>query len=266
MYKLGFIGVGNMGGALLDACAKKICGESIIITDYDSKKTSAYREKYGCAVGTSSEAAEKADFIFIGVKPQMAGDLFDEIRASLSKRNNAPVLVSMMAGVTTDRIREMAGCDCSVIRIMPNVCASVGEAMILAASLDASDEHVADFSDFMSESGKIDFIPEKLIDAGTAVQGCGPAFVCMFVEALADGAVKCGVPRAKAYEYALQTIKGTAALLEETGRHPGEVKDSVTSPAGSTIEGAEALEAGGFRHTVMQAVIKAYEKNAKLGK
>ena len=86
----------------------------------------------------------------------------------------------------------------------------------------------------------------------------------MFVEALADGAVKCGIPRAKAYEYAVQTIKGTAVLLEESGRHPGDVKDSVTSPAGSTIEGVEALEEHGFRYAVMQAVVKAYEKNAKL--
>ena len=116
----------------------------------------------------------------------------------------------------------------------------------------------------MSGAGKLDFIPEKLIDAGTAVQGCGPAFVCMFIEAMADGAVKCGVPRAKAYEYAVQTLKGTAALLEETGKHPAEVKDMVTSPVGSTIEGVSALEEHGFRHAVMDAVVKAYLRNTGL--
>ena len=100
--------------------------------------------------------------------------------------------------------------------------------------------------------------------SGTAVQGCGPAFVCMFVEALADGAVKCGIPRAKAYEYAVQTLRGTAVLLEESGKHPAQVKDMVTSPAGSTIEGVAALEENGFRHAVIEAVVKSYEKNVKL--
>ena len=264
MYKLGFIGVGNMGGALLISCAKKINGGNIIIADFDSAKTAHFARELGCAVGSACDVARNAEYIFMGVKPQMAQDAFDGIREALSSRKSAPVIVSMMAGVTTEKIRALAGVDCPVIRIMPNVCASVGEAMTIAASLCASDAQTAEFADFMSASGKIDFIPEKLIDAATAVQGCGPAYVCMFVEALADGAVKCGVPRAKAYEYAIQTLKGTAALLSESGRHPGEVKDSVTSPAGSTIEGVEALEAGGFRHTVMQAVVKAYEKNTKL--
>lgn len=264
MYKLGFIGVGNMGGALLDACAKKVNGSDIIIADFDEKKTAFFHEKHGCAVGTSAEIAEKAEYLFIGVKPQMAADAFADLVPVLKKREDAPVLISMMAGITTEKIRTLAGCDCPVIRIMPNVCASVGEGMILACSLGVPDIKLYEFVSFMEEAGQLDFIHEHLIDAGTAVQGCGPAFVCMFVEALADGAVKCGIPRAKAYEYAIQTIKGTAVLLDESGRHPGEVKDSVTSPAGSTIEGVEALEAGGFRHTVMQAVVRAYEKNAKI--
>ena len=266
MYKLGFIGVGNMGGALLSACAKKIDGRDIIISDYDDKKTMYFAEKYGCAVSSSEDVAARAEYLFIGVKPQFAADIFGQINKSLSARQTHPVIISMMAGITMARVSELSGISHSIIRIMPNVAASVGEAMILCSSLDASGSQLAEFKDFMSESGKLDFIPEHLIDAGTAVQGCGPAYVCMFVEALADGAVKCGVPRAKAYEYAIQTLKGTAVLLAESGRHPGEVKDSVTSPAGSTIEGVEALEAGSFRHTVMQAVVKAYEKNAKLGK
>ncbi len=264
MYKLGFIGVGNMGGALLDACTKHISGEDIIIADADSVKTAQFREKYHCFVGTASDAAISAEYLFIGVKPQMAADLLEEIRPALTHRKYSPVLVSMMAGITMERIREMAGISCPVIRIMPNVAASVGEAMILAASLDAAEDQLAGFTDFMSGAGKLDFIPEKLIDAGTAVQGCGPAFVCMFAEALADGAVKCGVPRAKAYEYTIQTLKGTAALLEESGKHPAEVKDMVTSPAGSTIEGVMALEEHGFRYAVMDAVVKAYQRNVGL--
>jgi len=264
MYKLGFIGAGNMGGALLDACAKKIPGGEIIVTDPDCAKTAHFRDAYGCAEGSAEETAVSAAYIFIGVKPQMAPDAFRQIRPALAERKTPPVLVSMMAGITTERIRELAGIECPVIRIMPNVAAAVGEAMILAAALEASEDQVNEFCDFMSEAGVLDFIPEKLIDAGTAVQGCGPAFVCMFVEAMADGAVKCGVPRKKAYEYAIQTLRGTAALLEATGKHPAEVKDMVTSPAGSTIEGVAALEENGFRHAVMEAVVKAYQRNVGL--
>lgn len=264
MYKLGFIGVGNMGGALLNACAKKIDGRDIIIADYDDKKTAYFAEKYGCVIDTSEEVAARAEYLFIGVKPQFAADTFAQIRPSIVVRQTEPVIISMMAGVTMARICELSGVLHSIIRIMPNVAASVGEAMILCSSLDATDAQLAEFGDFMSEAGKLDFVDEHLIDAGTAVQGCGPAFVCLFIEAMADGAVKCGIPRAKAYEYAIQTLKGTAILLEESGKHPAVVKDEVTSPAGSTIDGVEALEEGGFRHAVMQAVVKAYEKNAKL--
>lgn len=264
MYKLGFIGVGNMGGALLDACAKRIDGGDIIISDFDETKTAKFAEKYGCSVASSEEVAAKAEYIFIGVKPQFATDTFAQIHEALLSRQANPVLISMMAGVTMSRVREMAGISCPVIRIMPNVAASVGEAMILCSSLDATEEQITEFSDFMAKSGKLDFVSEHLIDAGTAVQGCGPAYVCMFVEAMADGAVKCGIPRAKAYEYAIQTLKGTAVLLEESGNHPAAVKDAVTSPAGSTIDGVEALEEHGFRYAVMQAVVKAYEKNVKL--
>ena len=264
MAKLGFIGAGNMGGALLSACAKKISGGEIIVTDPDAAKTAHFRDTYGCLTGTSAETARSAEYLFIGVKPQMAADAFAELSPVLADSETPPVIVSMMAGITMERIREMAGVPCPVIRIMPNVAASVGEAMILAASMDVTDEQLADFRDFMSGAGKLDFISEKLIDAGTAVQGCGPAFVCMFVEAMADGAVKCGIPRAKAYEYAVQTLRGTAALLEETGKHPGDVKDMVTSPAGSTIEGVSALEEHGFRYAVMDAVVKAYQRNVGL--
>lgn len=264
MYKLGFIGVGSMGGALLDACAKKIDGKDIIIADFDKVKLDRFTGKYGCTAASSSEVAAQAEYIFIGVKPQMASDAFDGIRNDLAARENKPVIISMMAGVTMERVREMSGCGCPVIRIMPNVCASVGEGMILSSHLGVADEAVGEFRDFISGAGKLDFVPEKLIDAGTAVQGCGPAYVCLFVEALADGAVKCGIPRAKAYEYAIQTLKGTAALLEESGKHPAVVKDEVTSPAGSTIEGVEALEEHGFRYAVMDAVVRAYEKNVKL--
>lgn len=262
-FKLGFIGVGNMGGALLDACLKKVSGENIAISDFNTAKTAYYEEKYGVSVMPSEETAARSEYLFICVKPQMAEELFRSVRPELDAKEEKPVLVSIMAGVTIERVIKMAG-EMPVIRIMPNVAASVGCAMILCDSHGVSDSSLECFRDFMSEAGRIDMLPEKLIDAGSAVTGCAPAFVCMFIEAMADGAVKCGIPRAKALEYAEMTLYGTAELLLKTGKHPAVVKDEVTSPAGTTIEGVKKLEDGGMRAAVIEAVCASYEKNKKL--
>ena len=139
--------------------------------------------------------------------------------------------------------------------------------MTLCTSTDnVTESEMAEFLDFMSESGKFDRIPEKLIDAGMALSGCGPAFVCLFMEALADGGVANGLPRAKALLYAAQMLKGAAALMLESGQHPAQLKDAVCSPGGSTIQGVRALEQNGFRGAAMAAVIAAYEKNKEMGK
>lgn len=261
MKKIGFIGAGNMGGALIEAVCKKIGGENVIICDNLPEKTARFSEKYGCGISDASNVAEEADYLFICVKPQAAENAFAEIKPVLDK---STVLVSIMAGVTIERVKTMAGRDIPVIRIMPNVAAAVGEGVILCDSDGASDEQVEEFKSFMSLAGEIDMLPEKLIDAGSAVSGCGPAFVCMFIEAMADGAVKCGIPRQKALDYAIETVLGTAELLKQTGKHPAVVKDEVTSPAGTTIEGVQALEDGGMRAAVIKAVCVAYEKNKKL--
>jgi pyrroline-5-carboxylate reductase len=148
---------------------------------------------------------------------------------------------------------------------MPNTPVSVGEGMVLYTCNDAvTEEEKASFLDALGGAGRLDEIPEDKIDAASALSGCGPAFVYLFAEALADGAVACGVPRAKAQLYAEKTILGTAAYLIETGMHPATLKDAVCSPGGTTIQGVRALEEGGFRGTVMDAVIAAYEKNADL--
>jgi len=264
MKKLGFIGIGNMGGALLEACVKKLDGGEIMVCDLSAERMNDANERLGCVKATSAEIAAEAEFIFICVKPQAAEAAMAELEPVLKTRNDA-TLISIMAGVTIEKVRKLAGGACPVIRIMPNVAASVGEGMILCASSeDVSCEKKSEFEAFMSGAGKLDWMSENLIDAATAVSGCGPAFACLFIEAMADGAVKCGVPRKKALEYAVQTLRGTAALLEETGKHPAVVKDEVTSPAGSTIEGVQKLEDGGLRAAVMNAVVAAYEKNVKL--
>ena len=164
-------------------------------------------------------------------------------------------------------IRRLAGGDYPVIRIMPNTPAAVGSGVILYDTTEnVSQEALEQFLRNMEKCGWLDPLPEKLIDAGSAVSGCGPAFVCLFMEALADGGVMCGLPRDKAMAYAARTLEGTAKLLLETGNHPGQLKDAVCSPGGSTIVGVKALEEVGLRSAAINAVEAAYIKTKELGK
>ena len=176
------------------------------------------------------------------------------------------MLVSMAAGLTMEQISAMAGGAYPVIRIMPNTPCAVGAGVVLydANSLVTSQELSA-FTNALSGAGVLDRLEERLIDAGSAVAGCGPAFACLFLEALADGGVACGLPRQKALLYAAQMLEGTARLMLETGSHPGAMKDAVCSPGGSTIAGVHALERQGLRAAAMDAVIAAAEKNRALG-
>ena len=161
---------------------------------------------------------------------------------------------------------ELAGRPYPVIRIMPNTPCAVGSGVILYdANEQVTPEELEKFATAMSGAGLLDRLEERLIDAGSAVAGCGPAFACLFLEALADGGVACGLPRQKAVVYAAQMLKGTASLLLETGQHPGAMKDAVCSPGGSTIAGVRKLEENGFRGAAMDAVIAALERTAELG-
>ena len=165
------------------------------------------------------------------------------------------------------QIQTMAGAQYPVIRIMPNTPVAVGQGVVMYdVTENVPEEALQCFLDSMSAAGLVDRLPEKLIDAGSAVAGCGPAFACLFLEALADGGVACGLPRAKAMEYAAQMLLGTAALAQQTGQHPGQMKDAVCSPGGSTIAGVRALEQGGFRAAAMNAVEAAWKRNKELGK
>jgi len=265
--KIGFIGTGNMGGALAKAAAKAVVSEDICVSDKFMDKAEALAAELGCRAVSAREAAESCEFLFLGVKPQMMAELLEQIKPVLEARNDPFVLVSMAAGVAMADIRRMAGADYPVIRIMPNTPVSVGQGMVLYdATENVSAEAVEAFCDCMRFAGRLDPLPEKLIDAGSAVSGCGPAFACLFLEALADGGVACGLPRAKAMEYAAQMLLGTAALALETGAHPAQLKDAVCSPGGSTIAGVRALEQGGFRAAAMNAVEDAFFRTKELGK
>ena len=255
-YTFGFIGAGNMGGALARA-ACRWRPEQVVLTDRTLDKAVALAEELDCDIAMDNAAvAREAKFIFLGVKPQMMGDMLAALAPTLEERGGGYVLVSMAAGLTIARLEEMLGFEAPILRIMPNTPAAIGEGMILYAA----NERVA--------AADVEEFCDKMVGAGRAssVSGCGPAFVYQFIEALADGGVACGLPRPKAMEYAAQTLVGAAGMVLATGRHPGQLKDEVCSPGGSTIAGVYALEKGGMRAAVMSAVLESFEKNKELGK
>ncbi len=259
--KIGFIGCGNMGGAL----AKAASGE-ILLYDKSESVSKTLGEKIGARVlPTAKDVALEADFLFLGVKPAVIPTVLEELHSVLDEVKCT--VVSMAAGVSIESIESVLGQSVPIIRIMPNTPASVGEGMILVShNKHVTHGNILDFLEAMKDAGTCDFIDERLIDAASAVSGCGPAFVYMFIEALADGGVRCGLPRDKAMLYAEATVRGAATLALKTKQTPGALKDAVCSPGGTTIEGVTALENGAFRGTVINAVTAAYEKTLKMGK
>lgn len=263
---VGFIGTGNMGGVLVRAVAKAIGGEALLLCDRDPKKVRELGGETGATVSVLSSLVERSDYIFLGVKPQVLPDLLKEIAPTL-KANPTCTLISMAAGVSIKAITEIIDTPLPIIRIMPNTAAAVGEGMILYCKNDAvSPEALSDFTEMMKLSGRLSLLDEGLIDAAGCVSGCGPAFVYMFIEALADGGVECGLPRDKAVEFAAQTLLGAAKTVLSSGKHPGALKDEVCSPGGTTIKGVHALENGKFRACVMDAVNAAYKRTLEIKK
>ncbi|GHV10862.1 pyrroline-5-carboxylate reductase [Spirochaetia bacterium] len=283
------IGSGNMGNALMKGAAESIGGGNIGFSDADKAKAKAAAKNLKAVVyASNTEAVQKADYIFLAVKPQVLGAVLEEIAPAMQRRitggsaakaasakaasakqaagGKIPTLVSMAAGWSIAKVQAMAGAHTQVIRIMPNTPALIGQGMIaLAASAEVPAHRIAELEKILGAAGEVDRVEEKYLDAVTGLSGSGPAFVYLFIEALADGGVRAGLPRDKALRYAAQTVLGSAAMVRETGRHPGELKDMVTSPAGTTIAGVAALEKGAFRGTVMAAVEAAWQRAGELG-
>lgn len=266
MIKVGFIGAGNMGSALAGAAALAE-GVQVYLYDKDEAKAKAVAKEICAHYAQGESIANDCDFIFLAVKPNIIPSAIGELSPILAKRSDYTV-VSMAAGVSIDSLEKAFGdTKAPIIRIMPNTPASVGCGMTLwCKNSRVSDASALDFEKIMKKSGRVDAIPEKLIDAASAISGCGPAFVYMFIEALADGGVECGLPRDKALIYACETLIGAAQTVKESGKHPEELKDAVCSPGGSTIAGVHALEEGAFRATAANAVLSAYKKTLTLGK
>ena len=251
--KIAFIGTGNMGGALAKAASKEKENE-IYLVNRHPEKAEKLREEIGGKVTDCAEAVREAELVFLGVKPYVLPELCTALRPLLSEKDMPFAVVSMAAGVPAARLKEMLG-DCSIIRIMPNTPVAVGEGMILYTG-DA-ETHVDAFLHAMRFAGRFLKVEERLMDAGMAVSGCGPAFVDLFVEALSDAGVASGLSRKDATVLAAQMVLGSAKLILESGKHPGELKDAVCSPGGTTIQGVRKLEEKGFRSAVIEAVIAA---------
>ena len=261
----GFIGVGNMGGAVAAAVCKSVGADKVLLCNRTAAKAETLAQAMGCRVADNQTAAATCRYLFLGVKPQNMGDLLAELRPVLQEKK--PVLVSMAAGLTAKQIEEMAGGEIAVLRIMPNTPVAIGCGVIMYCKNDLlteADEQT--LVQALSPAGIVDPLEERLMDAGSALCGCSPAFTDLYLEAMADGAVACGIPRAKALKYAAAAVAGAARLALETEKHPGALKDAVCSPGGSTIQGVRMLENRAFRGAVMEAVITAAGASGDLGK
>ncbi|MFA5561975.1 MAG: pyrroline-5-carboxylate reductase [Eubacteriales bacterium] len=266
-FTFGFIGTGNMGGALVRAVAGTLEPPRLLLADHIAAKAEQLAAETGGAVASVKGIAEYAHYLFLGVKPQGMGDLLAEIAPLLRARKDRFVLVSMAAGIPIAGIQQMVGAPYPVIRIMPNTPVAVGKGLVLyAKSKELDAEQLQTWLACMTGAGVLDPIEEAWIDAASAVSGCGPAFAALFMEALADGAVACGLPRDRALSYAAYMLLGAAAMVAEGELHPAKLKDGVCSPGGTTIAGVRALEQGAFRAAVMNAVIAAYQKTKELAK
>ena len=270
--EIGCIGSGNMGTALMKGAAGIIGPQNIGYCDLEKDKAKAAAASLGAKVYSSNtEAAMKADYIFLAVKPQVLKDVLEEIAPAVKERllagegANAPALVSMAAGWSIGKIQAALGFKAPVLRIMPNTPALISRGVIvMAPSVEMPEEKIAEAEKILSAAGLVDRLDERYLDAVTGLSGSGPAYVFMFIEALADGGVRAGLPRDKALRYAAQTVLGSAAMVLETGKHPGELKDMVTSPGGTTIAGLAALENGAFRAAAINAVEAASKRAAEL--
>jgi pyrroline-5-carboxylate reductase len=262
---IGIIGTGAMGGAIARLIAGAAPERTLLLSNRTKEKAEKLAKELSDArVSTNEQIAEACDLVVLAVKPQMMAGVLEAIAPVLKSRADRFVLVTVAAGLTAETIQRLAGGAYPVIRIMPNTPIAVGAGIVTYCAKDASDEETQAFCELIRSAGTLDPLPEHLIDAASAIAGCGPAFVDLFLEALADGAVACGLPRSKALLYAAQTVEGAAKAARLSGEHPGRLKDVVCSPAGSTIQGVRALEKGGFRSAAMEAVIAAYEKNLAL--
>lgn len=263
--KTGFIGLGNMAKAMIGGMlAEKIAEAEDILGYAKTEETrNAVKEKYKIHISENNvKVAQEADILVLAVKPQMFEEVISQIKDSVSRDT---LVISIAAGKTMVQIEKAFGRSLKLVRCMPNTPAMVGAGCSGVCRNELiSDEEMDRCMRLLGSFGTAWEIPEKMMDAAGGVGGSSPAFVFMFIEALADGAVRAGMPRGQAYQFAARAVYGSAELMLKTGMHPGELKDMVCSPGGTTIEGVKVLEEMGFRSAVINAVGACVEKSKKL--
>lgn len=263
--KIGFIGLGNMASAMIGGMLQKEIVKAEEVSGSD--KSPAMREKavkaYGIVTKESNqEVAAEAEILLLAVKPQFLGQVIEEIKDVIKPET---LVISIAAGKTIAWLENAFGKEIKLVRCMPNTPALVGEGCtgVCVNSRITEEEKLLSVR-LMESFGKASLVTENLMDAVVAVSGSSPAYVFLFIEAMADAAVDAGMPRAQAYEFAAQAVYGSAKLMLETGKHPGELKDMVCSPAGTTIAGLKVLEERGFRGTVMDGLAACVEKSKNM--
>lgn len=267
MKKIGFIGCGNMAQAMIGGIvgAGRYSGRDIIVSDLNKKNLAAAEEK--CGVETAADniqCAEDADILILAVKPNLYERVISEIGESVKKD---VVVVTIAAGRSIESTERVFGREIKVVRVMPNTPSLVGEGMSSLCINDlVSQEELQDVVGIFESFGRAEVVEEKLMDVVTSVSGSAPAYIYMFIEAMADGAVLDGMPREKAYMMAAQTVLGAAKMVVETGRHPGQLKDEVCSPGGTTIEAVATFEEKGLRNAVITAMRRCTEKSREMSK
>ncbi len=263
--KIGFIGTGNMGSAMMGGIISSGIVEASDVMASDIFQAALDRVSEEFSVNTSldnRDVVDFADIIFLAVKPQYLADAIDGIK-DMDYSNK--VVVSIAAGQSLEKLLGMFGKELKVIRVMPNTPALVGEGMsALSPNELVTEEECATVLELFESFGKAEIVPERLQDAVVGISGSSPAYVYMFIEALADGAVAEGMPRAQAYKFAAQAVLGSAKMVLETGEHPGVLKDNVCSPGGTTIEAVATLEALGFRNAVIEAERVCIDKSREM--
>lgn len=253
--KLGFIGCGNMASAIMGGIIKNevFKPEEIIGADVFAPTREKARDTYGIQITDNNlEVVEKSEVIILAVKPQFYESVITEIK---DKVTDDKIVITIAPGKTLAWLEEKFGKKVKIVRTMPNTPAMVMEGMTAASPNPyLSEEEVKYACHILKSFGKVEVIPERLMDAVVAVSGSSPAYIFMLIEAMADAAVSDGMPRPQAYKFAAQAVMGSAKMVLETGKHPGELKDMVCSPAGTTIEAVRVLEGTGFRSSVIEAM------------
>lgn len=263
--KIGFIGCGNMGKAMLSGLVNSnyISIDNIMVStrSEESRNNIMHEFNVKCTLN-NIEVAKFSDVLFLAVKPNMYKNIINEIKGYLKKDI---IIVSIAAGIDLSDIEEWLDKDYKIVKTMPNTPALVGEGMsAICPNLNVKKEELDIICNIFKNFGKYEIIEEKYFDGFIALCGSSPAYVFIFIEAMADAAVKLGIPRNKAYKMAEQSILGSAKLALETGKHPGELKDMVCSPGGTTIEAVIELESNGFRSTIIKAMEKCAEKSRSM--